>query len=116
MEVKIKPLSGCMRITLGVLTLGMMPLFAWINERNWPKTIDEQGLVTRKGTRIPWGSFTRIRKVITRMSGSSTALSEHYELSHPQGKVIVAAYRLENGDQVLDYVWNHLPEQAKAGG
>ena len=113
MEVKIKPLSGCATVGLGCLTLGLMPLFAWLNQRNWPQLVDEQGLTTRKGTRIEWSAFTKMTKVVTRMSGSSTPMAEHYELASPKGKVIVAAYRLENGDQVLDYIWQHLPEQVR---
>jgi hypothetical protein len=110
MEVKIKPLSGCMVITLGFLTLGLFPLFNWINTRSWPKRVDDQGLVTRNGTRIAWDQFTRFRKVITYMRGAQV---EYYELKYPKGKVVVVAYRLEKGDQVLDYIWQYLPEQAK---
>lgn len=112
MDVKIKPLSGCMKITLGVLTLGLAPFFLWLNSRNWPKHIDEKGLVTHNDKLHEWFSFTKIIKVITRGKGGSV-LSEHYELKHPNGKVIVAPYRLENGDQVLDYIWQHLPEQVR---
>jgi hypothetical protein len=110
MKVEIKPLSGCMKITLGVLTLGVFPLFYWLNLRNWPKLVDEQGLVTRKGTRIEWSQFTKFKKVITYMRGGQI---EHFELSSPKGKIVVAPYRLVNGDQVLDYIWQRLPEQAK---
>ncbi len=111
MDVKIKPLSCCMKVTLGVLTLGLMPLFLWLNSRHWPKHVDEKGLVTYNDTQVDWNAFTKITKVITRQ-GSAT-LSEHYELKYPKGKVVVAPYRLENGDQVMDYIWQHLPEQVR---
>jgi hypothetical protein len=112
MDVRIKPLSGCMQIFLGVMTLGVAPLMTWLNERNWPKSLDEQGLVTRGGFQINWNEFTKITKVITNI-GRTGAKTEHYELRHPKGKVIVAVYRLENGSQVFDYIWGHLPEQTK---
>lgn len=110
MEVKIKPLSGCLMVFLWVFTWGVAPLIIWFGQRSWPKSVDEQGLVTRKGTRIEWGEFTRFKKVVTYMRGGQV---EHFELKSPKGKVIVVVYRLVNGDQVLDYIWQHLPEQAK---
>ena len=112
MEIKIKPLSGCVQILLGILTLGMAPLMAWLNERHWPKLADEQGRVTRGGTRIAWNEFTKITKVITNINRGA-ATTEHYELRYAKGKVVVAVYRLENGPQVFEYIWQHLPEQAK---
>ena len=112
MDVKIVPLSGCMQVFLGVMTLGIAPLMGWINERNWPKQVDEQGLVTRGGKRIAWNEFTRITKVITNI-GRTGGQTTHYELRYAGGKVVVAAYRLVDGDQVLDYVWQRLPEAAK---
>lgn len=110
MEVKIVAVSGCLRVFLGVMTLGVAPLMAWINERNWPNLIDQQGLVTRGGTRIGWNEFTKITKVFTKVGGTET---EHFELASPKGKVVVATYRLVNGEQVLNYIWQRLPERAK---
>lgn len=110
MEVKIIPVSGCLQVFLGVMTLGVAPLMAWVNERSWPRLIDEQGLVTRGGTRIAWNEFTSVTKVFTKVG---TTRTEHFELRAPQAKVVVAPYRLVNGDQVLNYVWPRLPEHAK---
>lgn len=112
MEVKIIPISGCVQVVLAVFTLGVAPLAKWIVERNWPRMVDEQGLVTRGGKRIAWNEFSKVTKVITRI-GNTSATTEHYELRHLKGKVIVTAYRLENGGQVLDYIWQWLPEEAK---
>jgi hypothetical protein len=108
MEVKIIPVSGCIQIFLGVVTFGVAPLAGWLNERKWPKSVDEQGLTTLGGTRIAWDEFTKITKVITRI-GQTSNTTEHYELSGSKGKVVVAPYRLENGAQVFDYIWRHLP-------
>ncbi len=113
MEVRIKPIPGCANIFLSFITLGVYPLMAWLNFRNWPKLVDEQGLVTRSGTHIDWRGFTKITKAFTTMNRGAVR-TEHYELRHAGGKVIVAEYRLENGPQVFEYIWRHLPEQAKA--
>jgi hypothetical protein len=110
MDVKIMPVSGCLKVFLGVMTLGVAPLMGWLNERKWPKSVDEQGLVTRGGTRVPWSEFTKITKVITKVGGGKT---EHFELSYPQGKIVVAPYRLVDGQQILDYIWQRLPAASK---
>lgn len=112
MEIKIKPVSGCLNIALTILTLGVYPLAAWLNQRNWPRSIDEQGLVTRGGKRILWKDFTKFTKVLTKIS-SGAVRTEHFELFHPGGRVVVAEYRLVDGSQVLDFIWNHLPEPVK---
>ena len=113
MDVKIRPLSGCLTIFLAVVTLGVAPLMQWINERGWPKQVDEQGLLTRGGKRIAWGEFTRVVKVHTQVTRGSSAGVEHFELFYPKGKVVVAVYRLENGDNVFNYIWQRLPDSAK---
>jgi hypothetical protein len=111
MEVKKIPLSGCMQIILAVFSLGIGPLMISMQERSWPQLVDEQGLVTRGGKRIAWNEFTKATKVITRI-GSSDGTTVHYELRYPQGKVIVMVHRLQNGQQVADYILNRLPESA----
>ncbi len=113
MDVRIIPISGCLQVFLGVVTLGVAPLLGWLNERNWPKKVDEQGLTTRAGTQIRWSEFTRATKVITRI-GQTSATTEHFELRWPKGRVVVAPYRLEDGAKVMEYVWQHLPESAVA--
>ena len=113
MDVKIIPVSGCMMVFLGVMTLGIAPLAQWILQKGWPKLVDEQGLVTRGGTRIAWGEFTKAVKVQTQVTRGSSSRVEHYELFSPKGKVVVAAYRLENGEAVMNYVWQHLHDGAK---
>jgi len=112
MEVKIIPVSGCLQVFLGVFTLGVAPLATWLNERKWPRSVDEGGLTTRGGTQFAWNEFTGIKKVITQI-GRTGHTTEHYELSGSQGKVVVAPYRLENGAQVFDYIWRHLPQAVR---
>jgi hypothetical protein len=111
MEVKVIPMSGCMMLILGVFTLGVAPIGIKLNERNWPKLLDEQGLVTRGGKRIEWSEFTKFQKVITRVQGTTT---ERFDLHSPKGIVAVVVYRLQEGDQVLEYIWQRLPESAKS--
>jgi hypothetical protein len=116
MELKIVPINGCLQVFLAVMTLGVAPLATWLNERGWPKAVDEEGLTTRGGTRIAWGEFTKVKRVLTQVTRGSSSTIEHFELFSPKGKVVVAAYRLVDGEQVLNYIWQRLPESAKRGG
>jgi hypothetical protein len=50
--------------------------------------------------------------MITRV-GRTAFTTEHYELRGSKGKVIVAPYRLENGSQVFDYIWQRLPQHIR---
>ena len=110
MEVKVIPMSGCLMLILGIFTLGVAPIAIKLKERGWPKSLDEQGLVTRGGKRIEWSEFTKFEKVITNVQGTIT---ERYDLHSSKGVVSVVVYRLQEGDQVLEYIWQHLPESAK---
>ncbi len=112
MEVKKLPFSGCLQFILGIFTVGVFPLVVWLSERNWPKSMDEQCLVTRGGRRIDWTDFNKITKVVTQVNRGSAGI-EKYELQYPQGKVDVVVYRLEQGQQVLEYIWKRLPDQIK---
>ena len=113
MDIKIRPLGGCMQVFLAVMTLGVAPLAIWLGERNWPKRVDEQGLETRGGKRIAWNEFTKVTRVITQVTRGSSSGVESFQLDSKQGKVSLVVYRLENGEQVFDYIWRHLPDAAK---
>lgn len=110
MEVKIIPLSGCLSLMLGIFTLGVAPIAIKLKERSWPILLDDKGLITRGGKFIAWGEFTKIEKVISNVQGTIT---ERYDLHSPKGTVAVVVYRLVNGAQVLDYIWQRLPESVK---
>ncbi len=110
MEVKIRPLYGCLLLFLGGMTLGFAPLMWRLDVRHWPRSLDKPGLLTHGGTRIPWSEFTKITHVITTINSGIQA--EHFELKYPKGKVVVAPYRLADGQRVLEYVAQHLPEDS----
>ena len=111
MEVKVNPMPGCLMLILGIFTLGIAPIAIKLKERGWPKSLDEHGLITRAGKRIEWSEFTKFEKVITNVQGTIT---ERYDIHSSKGTVAVVVYRLQEGQQVLEYIWQHLPETIKA--
>lgn len=110
MDVQIKPMSKLVMFILGVFTLGTAPLAIKMTERKWPKRLDEDGLVTRAGKRIRWDEFTKTVKVVTR---SGPVITERYDLHSSNGQVQFVAHRLENSEAVFQYIWDHLPVEAK---
>ena len=111
MDIKIVPLSRGLMVVLGVCTLGIAPLAIRMKEKHWPKSVDESGLITRGGKRYAWGDFTKVLKVITNVSGTVT---ERYDLRASSGTVGIFPGRIQNAQQVMDYIWRRLPEEAKA--
>lgn len=109
MEIKIIPLNGCINVMLSVLTLGVFPLGYYIQTRSWPKSVDEQGLMTRGGKRIAWNEFTKMTRVLTRVTRGSSSTVERFELLSPKGKVVIVVYRLVDGQAVFDFITQHLP-------
>ncbi len=112
MNVQIKGSTTYLMVFLGVLTLGVGPLFVWLQQRNWPRRMDESGITTRSGKQIPWGAFTRMTYSRTRMAAGYEV--ERYDLYGPRIHVTVPTERLVDGQQVVAYLMNHLPEQVKA--
>ncbi len=110
MEVRIIQPSGCLMWGLGILTLGIAPLFIKQQQRSWPAYLDDEGVTTRGGKRIAWSEFTRVVRVVTRLTSGTTI--ERYELHSPHGKVLVPTERLVNGQEVVRFILEHLPASA----
>lgn len=111
MEVRIRPMPGCLMVILGVCSLGVAPLAIKMKEKHWPRTVDDSGLTTRGGRFVAWPEFTRIVKVVTNVDGTVT---ERYDLHAPTGTVGIVLSRMEDSQTVFNYIWERLPESAKA--
>jgi hypothetical protein len=111
-DVQLRPgVSGCITVPLGCLTLGLMPLLQHMGERHFIRQMDEEGVVTRGGTRIAWSEFKHVRRVISRMGHSSAAgsMSDEYVLDSPRGRVSLPLWRTVNAQEARDFALTHLP-------
>lgn len=78
MEVRLnKTIPGCVYALCTLWTLGLFPLFLRYTEHVFPKQLDDEGLVTRGGTRIAWKDFTRVQKITTKGSGGGILAVEY---------------------------------------
>jgi hypothetical protein len=113
MEVKLRrALPGCLGIPLSIMTLGIFPLMLRNIERNYfPATVDDEGVVTRGGKRILWSEFTKVRKVMVKNGMSQYLLEYHFD--SPKGRVAFHLGRIENIEQVLQFVWIRIPIQMR---
>lgn len=50
-------------LTLGLLTVGIVPLAMIFARKNWPRILDDEGLTLGDGTRIPWSACTHVQKM-----------------------------------------------------
>jgi hypothetical protein len=114
-EVQLRPgVSGCVTVPLGCMTLGLFPLLRKMGERHFIRRMDDEGVETRGGTRIAWGEFRHLQRVVSRMgSGSSSGggLSDEYLLDSPRGRVSLPLWRTVNAQEALDYLVAHLPRE-----
>ena len=113
-ELKLRPgTPGCVRVPLGCLTLGLMPLLSNLGTRHFVKRMDELGVETRGGKRVAWGDVTRARRVRGGLKSNTgtvlATLSDEYLLESPSGRVSVPLWRTENATEVRDFMLAHLP-------
>jgi hypothetical protein len=107
-EVELRPgVSGCVTAPLGCLSLGLVPLLMRRGERHMARRMDDAGIETRGGTRIAWNELTSIRRIQTRIKGST--MSDEYILTSPKGRVSVPIWRVANADEVRAFTLSHVP-------
>ncbi len=109
MEVRAMKLGGCLMVILGVFTLGVAPLGIWWSMRRWPAWVDNQGVRLKSGVTIGWPQITRVVKVVSDVNGTITT---RYDLQSALGVVRVVPDRLENGEQVLEFILQRVPPNA----
>lgn len=113
-EVQLRPgVSGCITVPLGCLTLGLFPLLSKMGERHFIRQMDDEGVVTRAGTRIRWEEFRHIQRVRSKMGSGSGggSLSDEYLLDSPRGRVSLPLWRTVNAEEAQSYLFARLPRE-----
>ena len=114
MEVSLRPpLHGCLIALLGLMTLGLYPLLRRMMERRFIRRMDDAGIETRGGKRIPWPEVTAIRRVKGVVNG--VVMSDELLLETRRGRVSLALWRAGNADEALDYLLRRLPATVARG-
>ena len=108
MEVTLRPAPmGCLRLMLGIMSLGLIPLLLRMRERHFIWRMDDAGFETRGGRRIAWTEVTAVRRVQGRMGGA--VLSDELLVSTRQGTVSLPLWRAEQPAAVREYALRRLP-------
>ena len=108
MEVTLRPAPmGCLRLGLGIISLGLIPLLLRSRERHFIWRMDDAGFETRGGKRIAWTDVTSVRRVQGRMGGA--VLSDELLISTRHGEVSLPLWRAEQPAAVRDYALQRLP-------
>lgn len=108
MEVELKPgVPGCVFLPLAVISLGLVPLAMRLGERHFIARMDDDGFVTRGGTRIAWREVTGVQRVVGKVKG--VALSDEFQLRTARGKASLPVWRARNGEEAMNYLLARLP-------
>jgi len=107
-EIDLRPpLHGCLIALLGLMTLGLYPLLRRMGERHFIRRMDEEGLETRGGKRIPWAAVTAVQRRQGVMG--SAVLSDEMLLETARGRVSLPLWRAGNAEEALAYLLRRLP-------
>jgi hypothetical protein len=110
-EVDLRPpMGGCMMVFIAVATVGVYPLLRWLIERRYIHRMDDEGFVTRAGTRVRWGEITHIRHISREMDGR--IMSDEYDVRSARGRSCLPLSRTGNVREVLDYFIQRVPQEA----
>jgi hypothetical protein len=99
---------GCLRLLLGVLSFGLIPLLLRREDGRFVRRMDGQGFETRDGRRIAWADVTEVRHAQGWVRGK--LMSDELLLSTPRGKISVPLWRAEHPAAVREYALSHLPD------
>ena len=114
MEVTLRPAPlGCLRLGLGIISLGLIPLLLRRRELHFIWRMDDAGFETRGGKRIAWTEVTDARQVQGTMNGA--VLSDELLISTRQGTVSLPLWRAEQPAAVREYASRRLPRMTKQG-
>jgi hypothetical protein len=106
MEVRHKK-GGCAEQMGCVFSLGLLPLMLAQQRKQMPISLTEAEMVLKNGTRIPWGNFTRM--TATDVYLNRAFVRTQYALNHTNGKVMFGSDKIENSQEVIQFMLNHLP-------
>lgn len=110
LEVRTQERKGCVWMMLSVFSLGLAPFFIRRVERQLPAQLDDDAMVLRNGTRIPWSQFTGAQG--TRILLNGTYVGTRWILKHTGGKVQIQTNTIHDADQVMEFIFGHLPAGA----
>jgi hypothetical protein len=110
MEVRLRR-RGCLIAFASVVSLGLVPLVRMFQMRKVIGGMDEDGIVTRGGTRIAWADFTEVRRQIWMFE--SFMQREDYLLRSAKGRAALPAREVLNAEEAVDFLLKHLPPDIK---
>src|SRR5262245_27681789 len=107
LEAQVKPSYYIRVAVIGLLTLRLGALLMLLQQRQWAKTFDNNGVTRRDGQDFWWLNLKDVRYVHVR------GAFNNIELVFDQGKVLVFPLMLENGSEVMNFI-SHLPGEQSA--
>jgi hypothetical protein len=98
MDVRLGWGFWTINILLGPITIGILPLAMALQTRKWPRRLEQDHLILRDGTRIPWSECTNVVKQPMR----------RYEIIFGGTTVQVPTISLARGKKVAQWILDRL--------
>jgi|SRR5436190_12762913 hypothetical protein len=96
-------------VALGLMSCGLTPLVIWlVSIKDYPKSLDPEGVTLRNGQRLPWKDLTERRRLIFRRGGRQVVTGVGLVFGKTQVKI--APRVLAEGSRVLPYLSRILGE------
>lgn len=113
MDVQLTPRPfGCFIVFLGLISFWIIPLMLRSREGVFPKRLDDEGIMTRAGKRIPWSDLKSVKHLRYKLRGGRSVMEE-YNFTSSQGRVQFFSNRIFNFNEVMTYVWSKVPQLEK---
>jgi hypothetical protein len=110
MDVQLTPRPfGCLIIFLGLISFWIIPLVIRSQEAAYAKRLDDEGIATLGGKRIPWSDLKQVQHKRYKM-GATGGIIEAYSFTTSKGRVGFLSNRIKNFDEVMRFVWSKVPQ------
>jgi hypothetical protein len=110
MDVQLTPRPfGCFIVFLGLISFWIIPLVIRSQEAAYAKRLDDEGITTLGGKRIPWSELNQAKHTRYKM-GTPGGIIEAYRFTSSKGAIGFLSNRIKNFDEVMCYVWSKVPQ------
>ena len=113
MDVQLTPRPfGGFIVLLGLVSFWIIPLVIRSQEATYAKRLDDEGITTLGGKRIPWSDVKQVKHTRYKM-GATGGIIEAYSFITSKGRIGFLSNRIKNFDEVMGYVWSKVPQLEK---
>lgn len=108
MMVRLAIWYRTLMVLLVPVTFGIGTLVLWLYARQWPKRVDANGILDRRGRSIPWKSIQQIGALRTGWDGSHR--TKRLDIDYRGGHSRIHPRTLRHGQEVARSIIEHFEQ------